>query len=131
MHGKPFVLTDALRATIVEAAKKGLLEKDIAKSIGLGDANHFSNVVKKNFPEIDDLIEEGRHQGRQMLIDLSWEIITNVRDPARAQELQRLHRRLKTEESDLAQLRDADGKFSGGFTVEIIPNKKPSEDEPK
>jgi hypothetical protein len=125
MKGKPFELTDEVRKTIVEAAKKGLLEKDIAAAIGLIDPNHFSNFIKKNFPEIDELIAEGRRQGRQILMDLSWEIIRNVRDPARAQEIQRLNRRLKTEEPESVGV-DADGRGVSEITFRVI-EKKPAE----
>jgi hypothetical protein len=123
MQGKPFELTDAVKATIVEAAKKGLLEKDIAAAIGLIDPQHFSNVIKHKYPEINELIEEGRRLGRQVLMNLSWEIISNVRDPARAQEIQRLNRRLKTEEPESVGV-DANGRAVTEITFSVIEKPK-------
>jgi hypothetical protein len=122
MQGIPFELTDKVRATIVEAASKGLLIKDIAAAIGLKNYAHFCNVIRKNFPEIDELIEEGQRQGREILMNMSWDIITNVRDPARAQELQRLNRRLKTEEPESVGV-DANGMGVSEITFRVIERK--------
>jgi hypothetical protein len=121
MHGKEFFLTPEAIVFIREASAKGMLEKDIAKGLGLS-ARYFSNEIKPKFPEIDELIAEGRQLGRERLLEISWEAIMDKKDPARNQELQRLNRKLKTEEPEGT---DADGKNNslGGFEVVIIPKK--------
>ncbi len=121
MQGKKFLLTDEAKAYIVEASKRGMLEKDIAKGLNL-TPHYFSNYTKKEFPEIDELIDQGRFEGREILTSMSWEIVRDPKDPARNQELQRLNRKLKTEEPE----NKTDDGQSGFAGLEFVLVKKPT-----
>lgn len=121
--GRPgWVLTDERRQTIITAAKMGYRIKDIGPLVGIA-ATTF-DTKKREIPEIDDLIEEGRRQGREKLITLSHDIVFDPafrRDSARNQELARLHRMVKTEEPESAA--ESDDQTQLGFTIKVIPNK--------
>jgi hypothetical protein len=124
--GRPaWLLTDEKRAAIIEAAKNGSRICDIGPIVGCAP-NTFERK-KREIPEIDDLIEEGRRQGRAELLQLSRTIITNPRDPARNQELARLHRLLKSEQPETAKDSDEKGVFTGYDIVLIKKDSSNSE----
>jgi hypothetical protein len=118
--GRPrWELTDEHRSTLVTAGRMGYRLIDIGPLVGLARTT-FERKRSEN-PEIDDLIEEGRRQLRAQLLELSFSTLDNPRDPARNQELARLHRIAKTEEPDSAKNSDEDSAFNG---FEIIIRKK-------
>lgn len=118
---KSWVLTDERKKQIVEAASKGKNLTAIAIIIGLRP--NTLTLKRKEDPEIDELIAEGKAKLSAMLMDISFRAINDPRDKSRNQELARLHRIAKTEEIEYGATTE---EFApSGFTIEIIPNKKP------
>ena len=103
---------------IKKCSAMGMRLFDIAATVGLG----YNTFIQKKteFPIIQDVIDEGRKEGRMALLETSWDIIKNIKDPARNQELSRLNRLLKTEQADIVTPIDQKAAI-GGFRIEIIP----------
>jgi hypothetical protein len=126
LGGRPRWVPTPYKDKIIELASQGLFDKDIAVAC---DITHKKFCEKKHeYPEIDEWLQEGRRSGRTRMIRMSWDIVQDKKDPARNQEIARLHRLLKTEAEGIELTQIKDGSV-GGFTVQILPAKAPEEEK--
>ena len=123
---KPYVVAEDDYEAIVHYASYGMRERDIAAKLGWTH-KLFTNRRNTHL-EIQEALDEGRRIGRLRLNNISWDAINDKKDPARNQELARLHRIFKSEEADKAADSDENGGV-GGFIVQIIPNNKAPDSE--